>query len=62
MKLLKKKIKKFKQIEFTDEDIKMINDTITELGLEGDKKMSEVLEELDKKYNISQGLINTNEK
>lgn len=62
MKLLKKKIKKFKQIEFTDEDIKMINDTITELGLEDDKKMSQVLEELDKKYNISQGLINTNEK
>lgn len=39
--------------EFTDENIKLINDTIDKLGLNGDKKMSEVLEELDQKYNIS---------
>lgn len=32
----------------------MINDIITKMGLEGNKKMSEVLDGLDKKYNISQ--------
>ena len=51
---MKKKTKQFKNIEFTNEDIKMINDIITKMELEGDKKMSEVLDDLDRKYNISQ--------
>lgn len=47
-------MRKFKDVKFTDDDFAIINNLIDKMGLNGDKKFSEVLDNLDRKYNISQ--------
>ena len=44
----------FQDVKFTDGDFAMINNLIDKMGLSGDKKFSEALDDLDRKYNISQ--------
>lgn len=47
-------MRKFKDVKFTDDDFAIINNLIDKMGLNGEKKFSEVLDDLDRKYNISQ--------
>lgn len=47
-------MRKFKDVKFTDGDFAMINNLIYKMGLNGEKKFSEALDDLDRKYNISQ--------
>ncbi len=48
-------MRKFKDVKFTDADFAIINNLIDKMGLDGDKKFSEALDDLYRKYNISQG-------
>lgn len=47
-------MRKFKDVKFTDDDFVMINDLIDTLNLNGKEKFSDALDDLDRKYNISQ--------
>lgn len=47
-------MRKFKDVKFTDDDFVMINDLIDTLNLNGNEKFSDALDDLDRKYNISQ--------
>lgn len=49
-------MRKFKNVKFTDDA--SINNLIDKMGINGNKKISEALDNLDRKYNISQGDFN----